>query len=150
MENEKPWVPVTDPVLIKHLGKLTEELGELTSSVARCLIQGVDALHPVTGKPNRQWLQEEITDVMVGMQLLDELIKFEDNPALNERFDTKIERLRAWHYDLAGSESNPIQIKSSADNPYVTGLYNDRPYLWLMDEKGKKIKRYRSYEDYVG
>jgi len=51
-----PWHPMSDPVDIKHLGKLLEELAEgvnalnevasamnkAASAVARCLIQGIN------------------------------------------------------------------------------------------------------------
>ena len=64
-----PWVPMTRPIDLKHLGKLAEELGELQSAVARCLIQGIDEVEPVTGKVNREWLREEIADVQAGILL---------------------------------------------------------------------------------
>lgn len=49
-----PWHPISDPVDLKHLGKLSEELGECSAAVARCIIQGIDECEPVTGKINRQ------------------------------------------------------------------------------------------------
>jgi hypothetical protein len=55
---------MTDLIGLAILGKLAEELGELQSAVARCIIQGVDEVHPETGKSNRQWIEEEFADVV--------------------------------------------------------------------------------------
>ena len=65
-----PWEPVSDRTDLKLLGKLLEELGELTSVVSRCLIQGIDEVQPVTGKSNRLWLEEEYADVYANMLLV--------------------------------------------------------------------------------
>lgn len=91
-----PWRPITDPLTLKHLGKLLEELGELTSAASRCLIQGVDEAEPVTGKVNREWLAEEMGDVRGGINLLVELLKLDD-AAINRRAAQKEARLRTWH-----------------------------------------------------
>lgn len=64
--NELRWQPID----MKHFGKLSEELGELQAAVARCLIQGIMECEPVTSKPNKQWLEEEIADVEAGAALI--------------------------------------------------------------------------------
>jgi hypothetical protein len=84
------------PIDVKHLGKLGEELNEAGAAVSRCLIQGIDESEPVTGKPNRQWLEEELADVIANTQLV---IKHFD---LNEakmflRAEQKKANLRRWH-----------------------------------------------------
>jgi hypothetical protein len=61
-----PWRPMTRPIDLKHLGKLGEESNELGAAISRCIIQGIDEREPVTGKPNRQWLAEEIADVLAN------------------------------------------------------------------------------------
>ena len=58
------WHPTTNKVDLAHLGKLGEELAECAAAASRCIIQGIDEAHPVTGKTNRQWLEEEIADVV--------------------------------------------------------------------------------------
>lgn len=58
-----PWVPMTSAADKKVIGKLLEELGEAVSAASRCLIQGIDECEPVTGKSNREWLEEELADV---------------------------------------------------------------------------------------
>lgn len=57
------WIPITDLPTLAALGKLQEELGELTSIVARCIIQGIDECDPETGRCNRLALQDELADV---------------------------------------------------------------------------------------
>lgn len=96
--NDPPWHPMSDPVDLKILGKALEELGELSSAISRCLIQGIDELEPTTGKPNRQWLKEEIVDVMVNIRLIDErfMLDLMDDEGL-ARFEHKEAELRLWH-----------------------------------------------------
>lgn len=91
-----PWHPITNPVTLKHTGKLQEELGELISAISRCVIQGVDEADPVTGRVNRQWLQEEIADVLCGIELLTEHLGL-DERAISKRSDAKQAKLRTWH-----------------------------------------------------
>jgi NTP pyrophosphatase (non-canonical NTP hydrolase) len=64
-----PWEPVRDRATVAVLGKLLEELGEAASASSRCLIQGIGESEPVTGKPNREWLEDELADVLNIAQL---------------------------------------------------------------------------------
>lgn len=95
-----PWVPMARPIDVKHLGKLAEELAEASAAVARCLIQGIDACEPVTGKPNKQWLEEELADVLTGVELTTQHFGL-DYAAMLQRVELKKERLRKWHQMLA-------------------------------------------------
>jgi len=91
-----PWHPMSDPVDLKHLGKLLEELGELTAAVSRCLIQGIDEKEPVTGKVNREWLEDEISDVKANLWLVE--VQFSLNTAnILNRAQRKMENLKTWH-----------------------------------------------------
>ena len=58
-----PWELITDRTQLKLLGKLAEELAEAGAATSRCIIHGVDECEPVTGYPNRRWLEDEIADV---------------------------------------------------------------------------------------
>ena len=91
-----PWHPMTDPVDLKHIGKLLEELGELTAALSRCMIQGVDECEPVTGKRNRDWLEQEVADVLAGIELLTEHFSL-DKSGIYERSNRKKVGLRSWH-----------------------------------------------------
>lgn len=91
-----PWVPMTRPIDLKHVGKLIEELGEAQSALARCMIQGIESTEPVTKKINREWLEEELADVMANVELVVVHFKLDVN-RMFERTQLKIERLRGWH-----------------------------------------------------
>lgn len=62
-ETVSMWIPTTDLMLLRRMGKLSEELGELQSVAARIVIQGLDGVEPKTSKANLVWLSEEIADV---------------------------------------------------------------------------------------
>lgn len=91
-----PWYPMSRPIDLKHLGKLLEELGELQAATARCLIQGIDEYVPQTGKPNQQWLEEEIADVLAGIDLVTEHFSL-NCVAIARRLERKKAGLRVWH-----------------------------------------------------
>lgn len=91
-----PWNPLTDKLDLKVLGKLGEETGELSSAVSRCIIQGVDEVEPVTKKPNRKWLEDEIADVLGNIELVIEHFGLDAN-RIQERKEDKKVHLTAWH-----------------------------------------------------
>lgn len=95
-----PWVPITNKCDLKHLGKLAEELGECGAAVARCIIQGVASVEPVTLKPNHQWLEDEIADVLANIDLC--ISHFELDPGIIAiRKERKKKMLSDWHNLLA-------------------------------------------------
>jgi hypothetical protein len=91
-----PWHPMQEPIDLKHIGKLMEELGELMAACSRCLIQGIDECEPVTGKSNRLWLEEEIADVRINLQLVEKHFRLNEGYILMRMLD-KVDRLREWH-----------------------------------------------------
>jgi hypothetical protein len=96
LRDANPWHPISDAVDLKHLGKLAEELSEAGAAVARCIIQGIDEAEPVTGKINRQWLQDELADVLAGINLTVDRFKL-DKHAMLHRQARKENHLRQWH-----------------------------------------------------
>ena len=100
----EPWNPIRNPVTIKIIGKLLEELGELISALARSLIQGIEENHPETGKPNRQWILEEEADVLLGLRFLREHMKITDAEydISCQRRHVKKDRLEKWHTEAGG------------------------------------------------
>lgn len=97
-----PWRPITDARALKFLGKLGEEAGELSSAVSRCIIQGIDEAEPVTGKINREWLEDEIADVMANIELV--ATEFGLNTGrMGDRMAAKVDRLRIWHDQISPS-----------------------------------------------
>lgn len=90
-----------DAVDLKHIGKLGEETGELSAAIARCIIQGLrDGEHePVTKKPNKRWLEEELADVLANAYLVIERFDL-DREFIADRMDRKTVGLKRWH-DMA-------------------------------------------------
>jgi hypothetical protein len=91
-----PWRPIKRPIDLKHLGKLAEELSECGAVVSRCIIQGVDETEPTTGKINRQWLLEEIADVLANADLVIEHFGLA-RATIEKRRSRKKTGLRKWH-----------------------------------------------------
>lgn len=69
MKPPSHWIPETDEVTLAVIGKLGEELCENGAAIFRCVIQGIGEKHPETGKPNLDWLSEEIADVEAMIEL---------------------------------------------------------------------------------
>ncbi len=96
MTKMNPWKPMNDPVDLKTIGKLSEELGELSAIVGRCIIQGVDEVEPVTRIKNRFSLEDEIADVLANIELV--MARFDlDEDRIKRRALKKIEQLKIWH-----------------------------------------------------
>lgn len=87
---------MSEPIDVKHLGKLAEELNECGSAVARCLIQGINEAEPSTGELNRNWLTKEIADVLANIELVTAHFKL-DQKAIAHRIEFKVEHLKKWH-----------------------------------------------------
>lgn len=95
-----PWQPMTRPIDVAHLGKLGEELNEAGAAKDRCLIQGIDEREPVTLKPNREWLEDELADVLANIELV--TVHFGlDRLRILERRERKMNHLRRWHALIA-------------------------------------------------
>lgn len=89
------WVPTTDLMMLRRMGKLSEEMNELGTVTARCIIQGIDEIDPGTQKVNRQRLTEEIADVYAQ---LDETIARLglDAASIEARRATKRRYMQEW------------------------------------------------------
>ena len=91
-----PWPPMTNPLDLKHLGKLGEEVNELGSAISRCIIQGLDEAEPITHKVNRHWLEDECADVLANIELVINHFGL-DYDRMLIRVERKKEHLRGWH-----------------------------------------------------
>lgn len=96
MREPSPWQPENDKLYLAVLGKLGEEVSELGGAIFRCIIQGVDGKHPVTGKANLIQVQEEIADVLAGIHLTIERFDL-DTAEITRRCEMKKKHKRAWH-----------------------------------------------------
>jgi hypothetical protein len=95
-ETPNPWQPMSDILDIKILGKFLEELSECSSATARCLIQGIDESEPVTGKPNKEWLEDEIADVLANVDIVIARYSLNLN-RISDRSKVKNDFLKRWH-----------------------------------------------------
>ena len=95
-DHTSPWHPMTDPVDIKHMGKLGEEANKLGSIACRIIIQGMGEVNPDTGVINLTNLENEMADVEANIELVK--IRFGLNrKRIEERKQKKIARLSNWH-----------------------------------------------------
>lgn len=90
-----PWKPISDATDLKHLGKLLEELGECAAAASRCVIQGIDAAEPTTGKLNRVWLEDELADVAACLAPVINHFRL-NSTRINERMAQKIKLFNEW------------------------------------------------------
>lgn len=95
-EGISPWMPDTDRLNLAVLGKMAEECCEAGNAAARCIIQGIDESEPVTGKPNRQMLEDEIADVLAVTLMASSHFGL-DYPRILERADKKRQGFQRWH-----------------------------------------------------
>ncbi|WP_246710521.1 hypothetical protein [Rhizobium leguminosarum] len=103
------WKPEPDVLVHQALGKTLEEAGELSAIIARCLIQGIHASEPVSGKPNREALFEEIADIDAAIQWLTEVVGYDIDRA---RADRKLAGFRRWQQML---EEDTRQVRADDD-----------------------------------
>ncbi len=109
-----PWIPNANPYdQAVHL-KLHEELGECCSASARCSMQGIDEVEPVTGKSNRRWFEEELADAAAVVSWAIEHFKL-DESFIEDRMHKKLARFHAWHELiekrlLSEAEQAPVAI----------------------------------------
>lgn len=101
-----PWWPDTDRQNLRVLGKLLEELGEAVAAASRCVIQGIEEGEPVTGKPNRQWLEDELSDVCATAGLAIRHFGLDDE-RMAARIDAKRDHLNRWAALIANEPPTP-------------------------------------------
>jgi NTP pyrophosphatase (non-canonical NTP hydrolase) len=95
--NNPPWHPITNPVDLKHLGKLGEEVNELGRIVNRTIIQGMVGIDPATGEYNFDAMCKEMADVIANIELCCE--RWAILSIDRERVERKKAQQRIWHAD---------------------------------------------------
>lgn len=95
MGNVSKWVPTTNLLLLRRMGKLGEELSECGAVAARVIIQGLDETDPGSGKTNRQRLQEELADVRAQIDCTVQALALDQN-AMAQRTARKIGDMSEW------------------------------------------------------
>lgn len=99
------WTPTTNLLMLRRMGKLVEELGELGSVAARCIIQGIDAIDPGSGKVNRLRLENELADVIAQCSVTIKDLKL-DSHAITERAVMKQGLMAEWEAMFQPPTSN--------------------------------------------
>jgi len=89
-----PWFPEQDRVRLAVLGKLIEELNEMSARAARCIIHGLDETDPDTGRLNRDELAREAADVKACLHVLGIAADVE---ADGDRVMSKVGGFGRWH-----------------------------------------------------
>lgn len=89
------WTPTTDLMMLRRMGKLIEELGELQAVAARCIIQGIDEIDPSSGKTNRVRLEHETADVIAQCFTTIKALGL-DNDAIQKRAHEKQRQMAEW------------------------------------------------------
>lgn len=89
------WTPTQDPLMLRRMGKLIEELGELTNVAARCIIQGIDKVDPGTGRVNLDRLEDELADVMAQCQMTINILSLNGAKICTRKLD-KERQMREW------------------------------------------------------
>lgn len=89
------WVPTTDLMMLRRMGKLVEELGELGNVAGRVIIQGIDEIDPGSGDKNRLRLEKEIADVYAQLDVTVSLLRLRTTYVDARRFE-KIKQMQEW------------------------------------------------------
>ncbi len=136
-----PWVPMTKLIDLKHLEKLGEECCEAGSAIFRCLMQGIDECDWLTGKVNREWLEDEIADVLANSYLVGDHFKL-DWVRINTRVEHKKAHLKAWHGMLADKPVIPEPRTVAAGKSY-----DSAGGVWLTEHKTQLGMQYAVFND---
>ena len=89
------WIPETNQMVLRRVGKTGEECAELSKVCSRITIQGVDGIDPATGVSNRDALAKEIADVIAQCFVTINALGL-DNDAIKARAHDKQAQMAEW------------------------------------------------------
>ena len=89
------WIPTTDLMMLRRMGKLIEEISELSAVASRIIIQGIDEIDPSTGRVNKDRLIDEIADVVAQCETTVEVLKLPLHRIV-DRIAVKKGYMREW------------------------------------------------------
>lgn len=93
--NVTAWYSEKDPLTVRRVGKLAEEVNELGAVASRIIIQGLNEIDPSSKKLNKVRLEEEIADVMAQCELCVEQLDLDQN-FIHHRMEIKKLRMGEW------------------------------------------------------
>ena len=114
------WIPITDQLMLRRMGKTGEECAELTAVTTRITIQGIDEVDPGTQKTNRQRLIEEIADVYAQLDANVEMLGL-DADFIAQRRARKLGYMREWEALFIESSPHAPQICGNCDTALPEG-----------------------------
>lgn len=89
------WIPTTNLLELRRLGKTCEELGELVAVLGRTICQGVDGIDPATGETNIERMTKESADVIAQIGCNVEAFRL-NNEQIMSRVERKKELMDEW------------------------------------------------------
>jgi len=95
MSKLQKWTPTDDQLMLRRMGKLIEELNELSVVAARCIIQGIDEVDPSSQLVNKDRLEREIADVYAQLDCTVMALKLNQHFIFTRKKD-KIGQMAEW------------------------------------------------------
>lgn len=89
------WIPESDQMILRRVGKTGEECAELSKVCSRITIQGLDGVDPATGEANRAALAKEIADVVAQCYTTISALGLDDD-AIRVRCIEKQRQMAEW------------------------------------------------------
>ena len=89
------WIPESDPMVLRRVGKTGEECAELGKVCSRVTIQGLDGVDPETGVSNRDALAKEIADVLAQCKVTINALGLDEH-AIYARCQNKVGQMAEW------------------------------------------------------
>jgi NTP pyrophosphatase (non-canonical NTP hydrolase) len=105
------WIPTTNGIILRRMGKLGEELAELSNVTNRVIIQGLYQVDPSSQKVNKLRLEDEIADVLAQIKVTTEALAL-DKKRIDARVLDKEEQMKTWEqkFSLYGSQEERHQF----------------------------------------
>lgn len=89
------WIPESDPMVLRRVGKTGEECAELSKVCSRITIQGLEGVDPASGVSNREALAKEVADVMAQCYTTISALGLDDH-AIRVRVIEKQRQMAEW------------------------------------------------------
>jgi NTP pyrophosphatase (non-canonical NTP hydrolase) len=104
------WVPTTNGIILRRMGKLGEELAELSNVTNRVIIQGLYQVDPSSQKVNKLRLEEEVADVWAQILVTMKALQL-DREMIEARVENKVDQMQEWEqkFSLHGSQEERFQ-----------------------------------------
>ena len=96
------WIPESNPMVLRRVGKTGEECAELAKVCSRITIQGLDGVDPATGDSNRRALAKEVADVLAQCEVTIQALGL-PREFIEARVDIKVQQMAEWEAMFAPS-----------------------------------------------